>query len=96
MSRDQEIAKGLVESGITDTVEAVTNSDRNPASRITTGALGLLSVGIGATVGLIGLGVRAAKNASEKSEDSFCTQCGSHLLENTHFCVKCGCAVNGA
>ena len=93
MGKATEAGKFLMKDGVKDCWEGITNSDSSAVDRVSKGVLGLASIGIGATVGLIGLGVNAAKKASEKNRNSFCTECGSNLLENTNFCVKCGCEI---
>jgi len=93
MGRSKKIAEHFVKDGLKDTWEGITGFDRSGADRISKGVLGVASIGIGAAVGLIGLGMSIGKKASEKSKDSFCTQCGNSLLENTRFCVKCGCKI---
>jgi hypothetical protein len=92
MGREKEISKFFLKDGLKDTWEGITRSDRSAADRISKGVLGIVSMGIGATVGLVGLGIDAAKKAS-KDKDSSCKQCGSKLIENTNFCANCGCKI---
>lgn len=62
-------AKLLMKEGVKDTWEGISNSDRSTVDRVSKGVLGLTSIGLGAAIGLIGLGIKAAKKASENKED---------------------------
>jgi hypothetical protein len=68
MGREMKVAKGFIETGLDDTWEGISNTDRSMTDRVSKGALGVASIGIGATIGLIGLGIKAVKGGIKASK----------------------------
>ena len=62
-------AKLFMELGLKDISEGITNTDKSTVDRVSKGVLGLTSIGLGAAFGLVGLGIKAAKKASENTDE---------------------------